>query len=218
LYGLVSINHPVRPAGEECMGCAWEQPTDMRLVQAIEAVNGGDADTPWSGIPFWTRQLQHGLRITAIGGSDNHHADRREGAPGTPTTVVYARELSQPAVLEAIRRGHVFVDVAGSADRLLELSAQAGAERAMMGDALAAPAGLQVRFGVHVAHAKGARVELLVDGQPVAVLGQAEVGSEDWQRSFEWISDGKPHWLRADVRDGQGKLLLLGNPVYLNRL
>ncbi|MGJ7915948.1 CehA/McbA family metallohydrolase [Massilia sp. LXY-6] len=217
LHGLVSINHPVRPSGEQCMGCGWEQPTDMRLVQAIEAVNGGDADTRWSGIPFWTSQLRHGLRITAIGGSDNHHADRSEGPPGAPTTVVYARALSQLAVLEAIRAGHVFVDVAGSADRLLELSAQAGEERAMMGDALAAPAGMPVRFDVHVAHAAGARIEVLVDGTPAALLAQAGVGSEDWHRGFAWRSDGNPHWLRVEVRDGQGKLLLLGNPIYMNR-
>lgn len=217
LHGLVSINHPVRPSGEQCMGCGWEQETDMRRVQAIEAVNGGDADTRWSGIPFWTAQLRHGLRITAIGGSDNHHADRSEGPPGAPTTVVYARELSQLAVLEAIRAGHVFVDVAGSADRLLELGAQAGDGHAMMGDALAAPAGMPVRFDVHVAHAEGARVEVLVDGSPEALLAQAGVVSEDWHRSFEWRSDGKPHWLRVDVRDRQGKLLLLGNPIYMNR-
>jgi hypothetical protein len=215
LHGLVSINHPVRPSGEQCMGCGWEQATDMRMVQAIEAVNGGDADTRWSGIPFWSAQLRHGLRITAIGGSDNHHADRADG-PGTPTTVVYARELSQLALLDAIRAGHVFVDVAGSGDRLLELSAQAGAAHAMMGDALTAPAGAVVRFGVHVAHAPGARVAVLVDGAPAALLAQAQVEGEDSNRSFEWRSDGKRHWLRVDVRDAQGKLILLGNPIYLN--
>jgi hypothetical protein len=216
LHGLVSINHPVRPSGEACMGCGWEQGTDMRRVQAIEAVNGGDADTRWSGVPFWSTQLQHGQRITAIGGSDNHHADRAEGPPGVPTTVVYARELSQLAVLDAIRAGHVFVDVAGSGDRLLELSAQAGAAHAMMGDALTAPAGAVVRFGVHVAHAPGARVAVLVDGAPAALLAQAQVEGEDSNRSFEWRSDGKRHWLRVDVRDAQGKLILLGNPIYLN--
>jgi hypothetical protein len=217
LHGLVSINHPVRPSGEQCMGCGWEQATDMRLVQAIEAVNGGDADTRWSGIPFWSGQLRHGLRITAIGGSDKHHADHADGPPGAPATVVYARELSQLAVLDAIRAGHVFVDVAGSGDRLLELSAQAGDAHAMMGDALAAPAGVPVRFEVHVAHAAGARVEVLVDGTPAALLEQARVESADSHRGFEWPSDGKPHGLRVDVRDGQGKLILLGNPIYLNQ-
>jgi hypothetical protein len=34
--------------------------------------------------------------------------------------------------------------------------------------------------------------------------------------AFAWRSDGKPHWLRVDVRDGQGRPTLLGHPVYLN--
>jgi hypothetical protein len=198
------------------MGCGWERGSDMRLVRAIEAVNGSAADTRWSGIPFWSSQLRRGLRITAIGGSDNHHADGADGPPGTPATVVYARELSQLALLEAIRAGHVFVDVAGSADRLLELHARAGDALAMMGDALAAPAGEPVRFDLHVAHAPGARIEVLFDGTPAALLAQTQVESDDSRRSFEWRSDGKAHWLRVDVRDGEGRLILLGNPVYLN--
>ncbi|MDT1857585.1 PHP domain-containing protein, partial [Acinetobacter baumannii] len=75
----------------------------MRRVQAIEVVNGPDADTEWSGIPFWHAQLKRGLRITAIGGSDNHRPHEARGMPGAlgePTTVVYAQALSQLAVLD----------------------------------------------------------------------------------------------------------------------
>ena len=125
---LFSINHPVRPSGETCTGCGWDTGIDMRHVQAIEAVKGADADTPHSGIPFWQAQLQRGMHLTAIGGSYNQHADQADpnaaGAIGGPTTVVYSAELSQTAILEAIRAGHVFVDVAGSPDR------PAGADRA----------------------------------------------------------------------------------------
>ncbi|WP_020653746.1 hypothetical protein [Massilia niastensis] len=32
----------------------------------------------------------------------------------------------------------------------------------------------------------------------------------------DWRSDGARHWLRADVRDAAGKLILLGNPIYLD--
>jgi hypothetical protein len=219
LRGLVSINHPVRPSGESCMGCGWEQQTDMRLVQAIEVVNGGDADTPWSGVPFWTAQLQRGYRLTAVGGSDNHRGDQAGidgGALGSPTTVVYATELSQVAVLDAIRAGHVFVDVAGSGTRLLELDATAGSARAMMGDALAVPAGELARFTVHVAQAAGAAVEVLVDGERSALLAQPGVEGNEVRKEFAWRSDGARHWLRVDVRDAAGKLLLLGNPIYLN--
>jgi hypothetical protein len=220
VHALVSVNHPVRPSGERCMGCGWDSDTDMRRVHAVEAVNGGDADTQYSGIPFWQAQLKRGMRLTAIGGSDNHHADqadaRAAGAIGSPTTVVYAAELSQTAVLAAIRAGHVFIDVAGSPDRLLEFSAQAGGAIAMMGDTLRVAAGATARFQVHVVHASGADVQVLLDGEPVPLLKESRVGAADQWLEFAWAGDAKPHWIRVDVRDANGRLILLGNPIYLN--
>ena len=121
--GLISINHPVRPTGEQCMGCGWA-PTgniDYRSLHAVEVVNGPDADTPYSGIPFWEALLEQGYRLTAIGGSDNH--DAANGGIGTPTTVVHADSLSEQGIVEGIRGGRVFVDVAGTRDRLLEFTA-----------------------------------------------------------------------------------------------
>ncbi len=99
--GLLSINHPGLPSGEACMGCGWSNAaTDFSRVQAIEAVNGGQAEGPLSGLAFWEARLNEGLRITAVGGSDNHDAaidPARPGSVGYPTTVVHAAELSQPA-------------------------------------------------------------------------------------------------------------------------
>ncbi|MBI3526154.1 MAG: PHP domain-containing protein [Betaproteobacteria bacterium] len=223
LHGLISINHPVRPSGELCMGCGWDTDTDtdMRRVQAIEAVNGADADTPYSGIPFWQNQLNHGLRISAVGGSDNHHADQTDtGAGGSvigrPTTVVYAAELSQLAILDAIRAGHVFIDVTGSPDRLLEMTAQADGAQAMMGDALPAPADATVNFKLHVTHARGGNIQVLQDGKATNMVKNTQIGNDDLHLDFDWISDGKPHWIRVDVRDAGGSLILLGNPIYIN--
>src|SRR5690606_6611900 len=140
---VVSINHPAVPSGEMCMGCGWRpQPqTDLRRVQAIEVVNGADADTPISGIPFWHRLLDQGHRLTGIGGSDNHDptlAGAELGRPriGVPTTVVYAQSLSTSAILEGLRSGRVFIDVQGSSDRMLEFSMRTARAEASMGDEL----------------------------------------------------------------------------------
>jgi len=218
LHGLVSINHPGLPSGEACMGCGWSNGADLRKVQAIEAVNGTDADGLLSGIPFWQAQLQHGLRPTAIGGSDNHHAGQGKNSVGTPSTVVYAMALSQQAILDGIRTGHVFVDVEGSGKRLLELNASTGGASAMMGDTLQAASGAMVQFDIHVAHANGASIRLVMDGADASeLLPGRDIASDDTQHTFNWSSDGKPHWLRAEVRGARGQLLLLGNPVYLNR-
>lgn len=54
------------------MGCGWtpSPPTDLGLVQAIEAVNSGPEQGPYSRVSFWERQLNQGFRLTAVGGSD----------------------------------------------------------------------------------------------------------------------------------------------------
>ena len=216
--GLFSINHPGLPSGEACMGCGWsDKATDFARFQAIEAVNGGQADGPLSGIPFWEARLNAGLRITAIGGSDNHNAPldlAKPGSVGYPTTVVHAAELSQPAVLAAIRAGHVFIDTTGNRQRTLEVTASAGGKTVEMGDALSAPAGAAVRLTVHVAHAAGGSLSVSGNG-PTPKLDGAALNDDDI-RTFDIASDGRAHWLRIDVRGPDGRLWLLGNPIYLN--
>lgn len=221
LQGVVSINHPVRPSGEDCMGCGWtpKPAVDMSLVQAIEVVNGDDPGTPLSGIPFWEAQLNKGYRITAIGGSDNHDAFQKvvrmgSNPTGIPATVVHAEALSMQAIVEGIRAGHVFIDTEGTAHRMLELQVTSGDTKAAMGDALAAPKGTTLALAVHVVGAQGAQLYLRIDGR---ALGQPlALAQSDAQHEVSWKSDGKHHWLRAEVRDAQGKPLLVGNPVYIN--
>lgn len=219
--GLISINHPNAPTGEMCMGCGWDQnpSADLHMVQAVEAVNSADSGTPYSGIQFWTSVLNQGFRLTGIGGSDNHDADLpadERGAIGHPTTVVYAANLSEREILAGIKAGHVFIDVQGSGDHMLDLRAKLGTESASMGDNLVVPAGTKVELAVHITHAKGGDVEIIRDGKDLDVLKPATIASDDEVRTFEVTSDGQRHWVRATVRDATGKTLLVGNPIYLN--
>jgi hypothetical protein len=103
-HGLLSINHPGLPTGSACMGCGWSvKDTDYSRVHVMEAINGGNADGPLSGVPFWQKRLNDGFRVTAVGGSDNHNATLEpQHGVGRPTTVVWAKELSEAAVLEGI--------------------------------------------------------------------------------------------------------------------
>ncbi len=140
---LVSINHPRVPTGEACMGCGWSPnpAVDMSLVQAVEVVNGNDVESAVAGIPFWHEQLQIGLQLTAIGGSDTHDVTSQNASPppgqiGVPTTVVYARELSIDGIVAGIRAGNVFLDTAGTRDRKLELTATHKQATAIMGGKL----------------------------------------------------------------------------------
>ena len=216
--GVLSINHPVRPSGEQCMGCGWtpQGGIDYARIQAVEVVNGLDADTPWSGIGFWQHLLDQGYKLTALGGSDNHDALQTGANPiGTPTTVIYADGLSQPGIVAAIRRGRVFVDVAGTRDRALDLTATADRQIAHMGDALAVPAGATVHFEGTVNGVASGKVEVILDGRRVSLLRDPSIHGTAKSFDFLWRGDGHRHWLRLDVRDDASHLALIGNPVYL---
>ncbi|MFT3761153.1 MAG: CehA/McbA family metallohydrolase [Pseudoxanthomonas sp.] len=222
LGGVFSINHPIRPSDETCMGCGWtpDPPVDYARVQAVEAVNGGDADTPYSGIPFWEKLLDAGYRVTAIGGSDNHDAALEGATPGgaeigRPTTVVKADALSLPAILEGIRAGRVFVDVQGERKRRLEFTAGSGDARVEMGGSLPLPEGSEAAFVIGLAGVGGGRAQVVEDGRIVQELPLAADDGEQTLR-FSRQGDGRRHWLRIDVRGADGRLWLLGNPIHLN--
>jgi hypothetical protein len=216
---LVSINHPRVPTGEACMGCGWSpRPVaNMSLLQAVEVVNGHEVESPIAGLPFWHEQLQLGHRLTAIGGSDTHDVTSKNILPppgriGVPTTVVYAHELSAAAVIDAIRSGNVFVDTAGTRDRLLELTAMHGADRVAMGGQLRLATDQSATFRVRVAQVPGGSIEVIRDG---AVIRRSPVTGDEQTLSFEEKGDGRRHWIRIDVRGGGGKLVLIGNPIYV---
>ena len=217
--GVFSINHPAVPSGEQCMGCGWTaKDTDFDAVQAIEVANGGNEkalggfEGVLSGVPFWEAQLNQGRRITAIGGSDNHDAGIPHDQPsgiGRPTTVIHAQGLSPDAVLAGLRAGRVFIDLVGVGDRTLDLSASAEGGAAVMGGFLAAKPGQVVTFVAMIAGVDPAGLEVIQDGAKITPAVSAT-------GRFQLRMGQRPTWVRTNVRDAQGRLLLIGNPIYLS--
>ena len=223
--GLLSINHPGMPSGEACMGCGWVAPIpDCSRITAVEIANGGglrmmgSAEGPLSGLPFWEALLDRGCHVTGIAGSDNHDPDAKGGSQspvGRPTTVVYAPELSQPAILEGLRRGRVFIDLGAPAGASIDLTVGSGKARAGMGESLRTGPAARLRLTAKVAGLPDGTVEFVSGGTsgpptrtPVPIRGLSEV-TADLRRTPGL------KWIRADVRAADGKLLLIGNPVYL---
>jgi hypothetical protein len=202
------------------MGCGWTVPnTDFSRVTAIEVVNGDLREGPGSGISFWQEQLNKGFRLTGLGGSDNHDADlspNARSAVGRPTTAIYARMLSEHAILDAIRAGHVFIDVEGTKDRIIEFEAKINTSTASMGDSINAPDRRPVHFTVRMIALQGAYPEIIQDGQLTALIDRSTSEKPDQTRGFDYVSDGKRHWFRVNVRSLDGSLLIVGNPIYLN--
>jgi hypothetical protein len=220
--GIISINHPESPTGEICMGCGWSPspPADMSLVTSIEVMNGGGGHGFFPGIHFWEQQLRNGYRLTAVGGSDNHHADwplNKIASVGSPTTVVYAKNLSVAAILDGIRAGRVFLDLTGSRDKLLELRAHDSNSSAEMGDDLEPPKGEALALQIHVAGCEGASVRLLIDGQESSALPQQAITSTDQNTRHEM--DGRWHASLAARRSARpARTAAVAGQSYIYRL
>ena len=224
---LFSINHPSSPSGEACMGCGWTPDAfDMRRADAVEVVNGGSlrsglrADGRLSGLSFWEDFLRKGFRITAIGGSDNHAPDLvldGDGSVGRPTTVVRAERLTPQALLDGVRRGHVFVDLEGVKGRHLEVTAP-GRDGAVggSGDAVA-PAQGRLTLHVHVVGAKGGRLVLVTDegARPCPNAPTSLVGDD--MVAFDWRTGPGEHFAYVRVYDAAGRMIMLANPIYVDR-
>ena len=216
---LISINHPEAPTGELCLGCGWtpKGAVDLGLVTAVEAVNGGSELDDIYGIPFWDKELNEGHRLTGIGGSDNHNPftdPKRPSSVGNPTTVVFAPELSTPAILSAIRSGHVFVDATASSNRILTMTAQIARATVQMGDSTEADQQTSIDFEVRESGADEGKISLIEDGR---VLGGAATSSAAaGTLKAQWTSDGLRHWFRPQINGPDGKLWMIGNPIYVN--
>jgi hypothetical protein len=126
---LLSMNHPALDLGGQCIGCAWNLSVPDTMA-SIEVGTGGWEPagrlfTP-AVLELWEELLSQGHRLAAVGGSDDHRAGTDTGplaSPiGHPTTLVYARELSEQAILEGIRAGRTVVKLQDAADPMLELS------------------------------------------------------------------------------------------------
>jgi predicted metal-dependent phosphoesterase TrpH len=217
---ITSINHPMAPSGEICLGCGWTPaiPADMRLLTAVEAVNGGSEQHGLSDLSYWNEELNRGCRLIGIGGSDNHKPLQpldQLGSIGSPTTVVYADNLSTPAILDGIHEGHVFMDLDGTRDRMIEVSTRAKDRTAHSGDSVDVARDDQLRFDAHVSGATGGRVRWIEDGHEIA-SDSARIDAADKTIPLLWTSDGQRHWLRVEVAEPEGKLWLIANPIFIN--
>ena len=214
--GIISINHPGLPSGEACMGCGWEiDSIPAGVITAVEVLNGAtmkiSVEGSLQGWSLWHKMLNSGQHVTAIGGSDDHHAE----AIGIPTTVVYMKQLSVPGLIDGIRSGRVFIDVEGNKGRFLDLFAVSGRDVVYMGGTIRTAASDMLELTAHVRGVSGGKIEFIVDGKLDAALGR-DVSSGDAQIRVPWGTDAGRHSIYSKVRDKDGKLVLVGNPVYIN--
>lgn len=177
------VNHPKLELGTSCIGCAWHHAdTDWSKVAGLEIITGNWNVSALTFVPqaiaMWDEQLDRGNLIAAIGGSDDHTAGRNEGPTGSPigspTTRVLADDLSEAAIVAAVRHGRTIVQLRGPDDPLLDVTMQTGSGAAAeIGDVVVDVA--HVALAIHVVGGDGTFAQVMRDGvelgPPLAISG-----------------------------------------------
>lgn len=208
---FVSINHPSRPDDESCMGCGWNviDGAVMQSVDGIEVVNGATRTGAQSGWPFWAARLNEGFRLTAVGGSDDHNVDADDGTRiGTPATVIYARELSEAAIIDGLKRGRVYLRTRGVSGPAIDFWAEQSGHRVEMGGTVSSA--MPVTLHLTQTGATGQAVVEWVRNGAVTATEPLDVAAR--QRTLD-ARDGD--WFSVVVRDRHGEPTVIANAIYV---
>jgi predicted metal-dependent phosphoesterase TrpH len=208
--GLVVAAHPAAPLP----GSLWE--FGFGHVDALEVWNGRWNLDDEVSLRIWQRLLCEGRRVAAVGGSDSH---TQRQPVGSPQTVVHARELSIPALVDGLRCGRSYI--ARSRAVTVELTASCPsrgvAELAGPGQTLLAPRETPVTVTAMITRAPGTNAALIT---AAGCAGRATVGGST-RTMLRWELDdaASARFARLEIRDAQrrpfGAMVALTNPVWL---
>jgi len=205
--GLISINHPLLFVGDLCIGCGWDHAVDPLEIDAVEVRTG-----VFPGEMYWEDLVASGSRAAAIAGSDDHRAGRDLGpldSPvGTPTTLVWADELSVEGIVRGVRDARTVVKLNGPDGPMIEseLSGRRDGDTVLSPHATVTLRAVVTSGGGGVLRALKNGVvidEVAVDGDPFVreiAVEVAEVGEDRY---------------RHEVVDAQGRLQTLTSYAWL---
>ena len=215
--GLISINHP------KSIGLPWLF-QDLGGYPCLEVWHAPWRFYNWESLEFWDGLLRGGQRVVAVGGSDVHSIPpARPLHPqglGNPTTWVYVQGApTEKAILDAIRRGHVFIsDNPGGPQLILRADADGdGKFEKLMGDTVEAVPGQRVNFRVQVVGGSDRRLRLLGDGLPIDIV---PLTRHDTRYDFSLELSGR-RYVRAELRGYRGRpergevIWAMSNPIWL---
>lgn len=200
---IATINHPTLDLGSFCIGCAWQLPVFPSLMRAIEIGVGGWDETgalfDESAIAYWEALADQGVHLTAVGGSDDHRAgvglNQTQSPIGSPTTLLYATELSVAGLTRALREGRSVVKLRGPDDPFVSVSSLTALPR--VGDTLV---GTTATVLAHVTQGVGSTLVWVENG--VAVR-EVPVKSDPFTDEHTLTApEGRSARVRAELRVG----------------
>ncbi|MBD9651759.1 CehA/McbA family metallohydrolase [Ensifer sp. ENS09] len=177
--GLISVNHdkPTIP---------WDY--DLPEIDCMEVWQSHWLAWNWVSLERYQQRLASGLKISAIGGSDFHQPARLmpEGplVLARPTTVLYLNELSEDAVLGAMKSGHGYVTESPTGPHL-ELVANGQP----MGSTVAGPVAAE-------ALVRGAVGDRLLWLDASGIVSEQVIEADDWTGHYAGSPD---RFLRTEI-------------------
>lgn len=133
---------------------------------------------------FWDAHLSSGMRVSPIAGS---MSSASTVALGQPVTYVYATEKSLKGILRGLRQGRTFVS-SGPDGPTVDLYANVKLNNRTifvpMGGMI--PIGTEARLVVSVRNAKGKKVQIFADGQPII---SKTMSSKKYDRRIDIMPD-----------------------------
>ncbi len=214
---LFSINHP------KDEGPDW----DWKTVRGFDCLEVWQA--PWwvsnyQALAWWDELLREGQRVVGVGGSDVHlvrtPARTYPHELGNPTTWVWAESFTAEAILDGIRRGHVFLTPEPAGVEIY-LTARTAAGEFMMGDEAPVAPGETVHLAGQVMGAEGCILRLISD---VGVVQEMDIGAPDlaWETTATVTRDTyyrvevmEPPEVPLDEEPAALMLRALTNPIYV---
>lgn len=205
---LFTIAHPMNPGDPTCCGCRWEH-YDMMPgnALAVEIWNGIWDAHDQEALQWFYHWLNEGYRLTAVSGTDLHGpppADAR-GA----LNVVYAEELSERAIIAAIKAGRSYVS---GGPKLLLTARTASGREAMIGDTVTseemqgAPVTVTARWRNGHEHDG---IRFVVDGKVYREKIVGVAGELTWQ-----LAPGQVKWCNVELREANDDLWAVTNPIF----
>lgn len=194
------LNHPC--------SIKWKYPdAEWSKADAVEVWNGGFGADDAEAIVLWDSQIKTGRRITAIGGTDTHGGNAR-----TPATFVYARNLSELAIMEGLRKGTAFVSESPAGPRIFIMEKSG---KAWPGDTI--KTGHQATFPLeaHIIGGKGMTLRLVWSASEEKIA----IDSDDTRINRDLMMDPtKKHgYVRAELLKPNGNMAALTNAIYMER-
>jgi len=210
--GVFIIAHPRSVGDPDCTGCDWlfesMMPGSAVVVEVWNENWTGHMAGNEDSLALAFEWLNQGHRLALTSGTDTHGPEHNREAGTVGFDIVYADNLSERDILRAVQQGHLYM----SAGPILEWTASAHGAHAMMGDVL----DVAVNEPIQVTAAwkncpPRSRLALVVDGIALETFAVPKDGAHVWG-----LRRGQAHWALFTVRDEQGVMQALSNPIFFD--